>query len=365
MAVTPHGTYNFCAGPGTLPRAVAARVRAEFAGHVRDGASVVEISHKSRRFTALLEETEQRFRRLCELPDDHRLLFVHGGARMQCSAVPLNLLARSPSRTAGYVDSGLFAQQARREGARFGRAVTVASSEGTGFDRIPEVDPRRCPGDAAYLHLTSNNTVYGTRWTRFPEVRAPLVVDATSDILSRRLDLGRFGLLYAGFQKNLGPASMALVTARSDLLGHALPHTPRLLDYSVYASTRSLDNTPNTFAVFVLSLVLEWIAEQGGLGPVEKANEHKAATLYRELDASDFYVPMALPAHRSVTNIVFRLADESLTGAFVAQAADAGLLGLAGHRVAGGVRASVYNGMPQEGVAALAGFLRDFERRMG
>ncbi|MEU6995356.1 3-phosphoserine/phosphohydroxythreonine transaminase [Streptomyces sp. NPDC046465] len=365
-AAPPRYAYNFCAGPATLPRPVAERIREEFLAHAGDGASVVEISHKGARFAHILDTVETLFRSLCALPRSHHLFFMHGGARMQCSAVPLNLIGRSATRTAGYVETGLFARQAAREGARYGTARTVASSAATSFDRIPAVPARDCPSDAAFLHLTSNNTVYGTRWTDFPhDVPAPLVADATSDILSRRLDHDRFGVVYAGFQKNLGPAGMALVTVRDDLIGHALPGTPRLLDYAVQADTRSLDNTPNTFALFVLSLVLEWVRDQGGLAVVERHNEAKAALLYGALDRSAFYRPTARAEHRSVTNIVFRLADESLTGEFVALAESEGLLGLAGHRTVGGVRASVYNGMSEDGVRALAGFLREFERLRG
>ncbi|WP_079027739.1 3-phosphoserine/phosphohydroxythreonine transaminase [Streptomyces rimosus] len=360
------GAYNFSAGPATLPRPVARRVREELAAHAGDGASIIEISHKHPRFRGVLDTAVALFREVTGLQEEHHVLFVHGGARMQCAAVPLNLIGRSPTRTAGYVVTGLFAQQAQREGARYGTAAIVAGSRDTGFDRIPEVTARHCPPDAAFLHLTSNNTVYGTRWNDFPrDCPAPLVADATSDILSRRLDHGRFGIVYAGFQKNLGPSSMALVTVRDDLLGHALPETPRLLDYSVYAASGSLDNTPNTFAVFVLSLTLEWIRDQGGLAAVERTNLAKARLLYEELDRTAFYRPTARPDHRSVTNIVFRLADESLTGEFLARAQAEGFLGLAGHRLVGGVRASVYNGMPQEGVQALADFLREFARERG
>ncbi|WP_405699996.1 3-phosphoserine/phosphohydroxythreonine transaminase [Streptomyces sp. NBC_01383] len=365
-AAPPRYAYNFCAGPATLPRPVAERIREEFLAHAADGASVIEISHKGPRFSGILDTVETLFRRLCALPRNHHLFFMHGGARMQCSAVPLNLIGRSAARTAGYVETGLFAQQACREGARYGTVSTVAGSAATAFDRIPPVRARDCPEDAAFIHLTSNNTVYGTRWTDFPQdLPAPLVADATSDILSRRIDHTRFGVVYAGFQKNLGPSGMALVTVRDDLVGHALAGTPRLLDYAVQAETRSLDNTPNTFALFVLSLILEWVRDQGGLAAVERNNEAKAALLYGELDRSSFYRPTARPEYRSVTNIVFRLADESLTGEFLALAESEGLLGLAGHRTVGGVRASVYNGMPEDGVRALAGFLREFERLRG
>lgn len=342
------------------------RVRDEFLAHAYDGASVVEISHKSDRFITLLESTVAMFRELTGLPDSHQVLFMHGGARMQCSAVPLNLIVRSSTRRSGYVETGLFARQARVEGGRYGTASVVASSERTGFDRIPAVGAEHCPEGAAYIHLTSNNTVYGTRWQRFPkELPAPLVVDATSDLLSRELDLSRFGVTYAGFQKNLGPSSMALVLVREDLLGSALPETPLLLNYEVYATSRSLHNTPNTFAIFVLSFVLEWIREQGGLKAVEDLNLEKARLLYRELDRSGFYRPTAHPEHRSITNITFRLADESLTSSFLDFAVDAGMLGLQGHRTVGGLRASMYNGMPLAGVAALTDVLQEFERLHG
>ncbi|MBZ4321106.1 3-phosphoserine/phosphohydroxythreonine transaminase [Streptomyces huiliensis] len=358
--------YNFCAGPATLPRSVMRRVREEFAAHADDGTSVIEISHKSPRFTALLDSVVARLRKLCGIPDGYHVLFVHGGARMQCSAVPLNLISRSPGRTSGYVETGLFARQARAEGARYGTAAVVAGSADTGFDRIPDVRPEDCPPDAAYIHLTSNNTAYGTRWHTFPRgLPGPLVADATSDVLSRRLDFSRFGVVYAGFQKNLGPSSVALVVVRDDLLGHALPGTPLLLDYAVYAASRSLHNTPNTFALFVLSLYLDWIDEQGGLDAVERVNRAKADVLYEELDRSSFYRPTAHPDHRSITNITFLLPDAEATADFLRHAEAEGLRGLAGHRSVGGIRASVYNGMPPAGVRALAGFLREYERTRG
>jgi phosphoserine aminotransferase len=285
---------------------------------------------------------------------------------MQCSAVPLNLIARSATRRSGYVETGFFAREARREGARYGTATVVASSAGTGFDRIPVLPAGGGPPDAAYLHLTSNNTVYGTRWHTFPTgCAAPIVVDATSDILSRRWDYSRFGIVYAGFQKNLGPASLALVVVRDDLLGHALPETPLLLNYEAYAKNQSLQNTPNTFAIYIMALMLEWIQAQGGLDAVEAVNNAKAELLYRELDCSDFYLPTAHRDHRSITNITFRLREESRTAEFVERSAARGLLALGGHRTVGGLRASIYNGMPLAGVRALVGFMREFERHGG
>lgn len=342
------------------------RVREEFLAHRSDGTSVIEISHKSPRFTTLLESTVEMLRDVTGLPPGYHVLFVHGGARMQCSAVPLNLIARSGTRTAGYVETGTFARQAREEGSRYGAASVIACSADTGFDRIPVVRAEDCPQDAAYLHLVSNNTEYGTRWQDFPEdCPAPLVADATSEILSRRLDHSKFGITYAGFQKNLGPSSLALVLIRDDLLGSALPQTPLLLNYSVYVKSHSLHNTPNTFAIFVLYLILEWIRDQGGLEAIEKTNIAKADLLYRELDCSAFYRPTAYRDHRSITNITFRLADESMTADFLSYAAAQGLAGLAGHRVLGGVRASIYNGMPTVGVSVLVDVMREFERTRG
>jgi phosphoserine aminotransferase len=362
----PRVTYNFSAGPAVMPRPVMQRVREEFLAHLQDGTSVIEISHKSPRFTSLLESTVEMLRDVTGLPEEYHVLFVHGGARMQNSAVPLNLIARSGTRTSGYVETGTFARQAREEGSRYGTATIIACSEDTGFDRIPVMHAEDCPSDAAYMHVVSNNTEYGTRWHDFPQdCPAPLVVDATSDILSRRLDHSQFGITYAGFQKNLGPSSLALVIIRDDLLGSALPQTPLLLNYGVYARSRSLHNTPNTFAIYVLSLILEWIRGQGGLDAVEKTNIDKADMLYRELDGSGFYRPIAHRDHRSITNITFRFADESMTAGFLSYAAAQGLAGLAGHRVAGGVRASIYNGMPVDGVSTLVDVMREFERTQG
>ncbi|HKR48525.1 MAG TPA: 3-phosphoserine/phosphohydroxythreonine transaminase [Pseudonocardiaceae bacterium] len=358
--------YNFCAGPAMLPRAVMRRIHDEFLDYHGIGASIIEVSHKSPMFRDVLDNAIELFRELSGLPDDYYVLFVHGGARMQFSAVPLNIIARSATRLSCYVETGLFAQQARAEGTRYGTTTVVASSADTGFDRIPVVPPYSCPADAAYLHITSNNTVYGTRWNDFPTGFAlPLVVDATSDILSRRLDHSQLGITYAGFQKNLGPSSLALVVIRDDLLGHALPETPLLLNYQVYAESQSLYNTPNMFGIYVMALILEWILEQGGLDAVEAVNNAKADLLYRELDRSGFYRPTALEDHRSITNVTFHLRDESLTAKFLEHSAAQGLLALRGHRTVGGVRASIYNGMPMEGVAALVEFMREFERTQG
>lgn len=342
------------------------RIQEEMLDYHGIGASIIELGHRTPEFRAVMATATDLFRKITGLPDDYHVLFVHGGARMQFSAVPLNLVGRSPARLSCHVETGYFSQRAREEAQRYGATKTIASSAETGFDRIPTVRCDNCPADAAYVHITSNNTVYGTRWTHFPrDLPAPLVADATSDLLSRRIDIGAFGLVYAGFQKNLGPSSLALVVVRDDLLGTALPGTPTLLDYATYARSESLANTPNTFAIYVMSLMMQWVEDRGGLEAVEAANTAKATLLYAALDRSTLYVPTAQPAHRSITNVTFRLRDESLTAAFLDESASHGLLALNGHFSVGGLRASIYNGMPIAGVEALVEFLDAFDQRSG
>ena len=359
-------TYNFSAGPAMLPRPVLRQVQDELLDFRGIGASVIELGHRTPTFAAVADTATRLFRQITGLPDHYHVLFVHGGARMQFSALPLNLLGRSPTRLSAHVETDYFSVRAREEAQRYGPTEVVATSEPTGFDRIPDVVPEACPTDAAYLHLTSNNTVAGTRWTEIPSgLPVPVVVDATSDLMSRRIDLARCGVVYAGFQKNLGPSSLALVVVRDDLLGLALPETPHLLNYSVYAETGSMANTPNTFAIYVMSLMMAWVVEEGGLPAVEVANQAKADLLYAALDRSRLFVPTAHPGHRSHANVTFRLPGEELTDAFVAQGEARGLLALRGHFSVGGLRASLYNGMPVEGVEALVDFMEDFERASG
>lgn len=356
--------YNFGAGPAMLPAEVMERVQREFLDYRGIGASVVEISHRSKEFGEIIDRTDELLAELADIPSDYRILYVHGGAQMQFSAVPLNIINRRPARKAAFVLTGNWAVKAAREAGRYGAAAIAASSEDSGFDRIPDFDPAALDPDCSYLHITSNNTLFGTRWHRFPDAgEIPLVADMTSDFLSRRIDVGRFGVIFAGLQKNLGPAGLALVLAREDLLGHALPETPQLLDYQVYAEQHSLANTSNTFAIYVMSLVLEWLKRQGGVDGIEAVNEAKAKLLYERIDGSGFYLGAARPEHRSITNVTFRLADDSRLDAFLEQAEAAGLYALKGHRAVGGVRASIYNAMPLAGCRALADFMTEFERR--
>lgn len=358
--------YNFGAGPAMLPDEVMEKAREEFTDFRGMGASIIEISHRSSEFGEVLDQTDSLFRELAGLPDDYELLYVHGGAQMQFSAVPLNLLDLNPAHKAAYVETGNFAQLARKEAQRFGNVSVAASSEDTQFDRIPVLDTQALDPDNSYVHITSNNTIFGTRWNRFPDTGdIPLVADMTSELLSRELDYRRFGVIFAGLQKNLGPSGLAAVLIRRDLLGHALPHTPGLLDYSVYAKNHSMSNTANTFAIYMMGLVLQWLKDQGGVSVIEKRNAEKAQLLYDLIDSNDFYRGTAHPEHRSEMNVTFNLADSSLEKAFLDEALQHDLYALKGHRLVGGIRASIYNAMPMAGCRALADFMQDFARRHG
>ncbi|PLY02343.1 MAG: 3-phosphoserine/phosphohydroxythreonine transaminase [Desulfuromonas sp.] len=358
--------YNFGAGPAMLPIPVMEKIQREWLDYNGMGVSIIEISHRAKEFVAVLEEAQALFRELTGLPDNYRILFVHGGARMQFSALPLNFAGRSPERTCLYVESGNFAKLAAKEAANLCNVVTIASSAATDYDRIPELASEQIDPSAAYLHITGNNTIYGTRWNVFPETGGvPLIADMTSELLSRKIDFSRFGVVYAGLQKNLGPSGMAMVIVREDLLGHADLQTPTLLNYTQCDKDNSLTNTTNTFAIYVIKLVLEWLKEQGGVEVIEALNEEKAARLYQVIDAADFYRGIALPEHRSIMNVSFRLPSEELDKAFLKEAEAIGLYALKGHRNAGGVRASIYNPMPMAGVEKLATFMEEFARRNG
>lgn len=358
--------YNFGAGPAMMPIEVMEKAQSEFLDYNGMGASVIEISHRSKEFDAIVDRCDALIRELSGLPDNYKILYVHGGARMQFSAMPLNLLQRSASHKAVYFETGNFAKLARKEAERYGNIKIAANGEATNYDRIPEVNPADIDQDAAYAHLTSNNTIFGTQWREFPDTGAvPLVADMTSEIFSRVIDYSRFGAVYAGFQKNLGPSGVALVLMREDLIGNAMPQTPALLDYKVYLDNHSMANTINTFAMYMLMLMLEWKKEKGGIAALQQINEQKASTLYQLIDNSDFYVGSAQPESRSVMNVTFNLANNDLAGKFLEEALQNGLYALKGHRAVGGIRASIYNAMPLAGVEALADFMREFERVNG
>ena len=358
--------YNFAPGPAMLPRPVMDRLRSEVLDFEGLGAAAFEISHTSPPFKRLLAETEEMLRELMAIPPDYKVIFCHGGATMQFSMVPLNLMQRRPAGRGLYVESGDFARRAIEEGGRYGPIRVVASSATERYAKVPTIPPEALDLAASYLHVTVNNTLIGTQMKEIPDTGdLPLVGDVTSEILSRSLDVRRFGVLYAGAQKNLGVSGMSVAVIREDLLGHAFPYTPNLLNWKTLADTGSLANTIHTFAVYAMHRVLEWTREQGGVAALSRVNEQKAALLYEVLDTSDFYVPLAHPEHRSMLNVSFTLADETLLPTFLNEALAEGLYALKGHKVVGGLRASIYNAMPLEGVQALAQFMTGFVRRHG
>lgn len=358
--------YNFGAGPAMLPLAVLEKAREEFLDWNGLGMSVIEVSHRSAEFEGLLSETDQLLRELAALPDNFDILYVHGSAQMQFAAIPLNLMPLKPAHKAAFIESGHWTVLARKEAARYGQAITVASSESSNFDRIPQYDVSTLDRDTSYVHITSNNTLFGTRWHEFPDTGdIPLVADMTSELMSRVIDYNRFGVVFAGLQKNLGPSGMAAVLIRKDLIGHAMPQTPNLLNYDTYAKNHSMPNTINTFAVYMMNLVLKWLKEQGGVPAMEKINAQKASLLYQTIDNNAFYSGTADKAHRSQMNITFTLANSDLDKQFLQEAQARGLYALKGHRIVGGMRASIYNAMPLEGCQALADFMVDFARRNG
>lgn len=358
--------YNFGAGPAMLPLPVLEKIQAEFLDFQGIGASIIEISHRSAAFETVLARCDALIREVAALPDNFRILYTHGGAQMQFAAAPLNLLGLKPSHKAAYTETGNFSRLANREAGRYGDIRIISSSADTAYDRIPPFSRDMLDDDTSYAFLTSNNTIYGTRYLEYPDMGdIPLVIDATSDILSTPIDFSRVGMMFAGLQKNLGPPGTALVLIRDDLIGHALERTPSLLNYAVYDKNHSLANTNNTFAIYTMSLVLEWLKEQGGPEAIAKVNQRKAETLYATIDASDFYQGTAQSQYRSLTNVTWTLPDETLTQRFLAEALDNGLYALKGHRAVGGIRASIYNAMPLAGCEKLADFMREFERVKG
>jgi phosphoserine aminotransferase len=359
-------TYNFSPGPAVLPLPVLEKVQKELLNYRECGASILEISHRSKEFLPILDETQQLFRQLTQLPDNYRLLFFSGGAQMQFSAVPLNLLSRSASNRASYAVTGKWGELALGEGNRYGSAIEWVHGRENRYNQIPNVhaeDLERLK-DSAYLHLTSNNTLYGTQWNQFPQTgEVPLVIDATSDILSREVDFSQFGLVYASLQKNLGPAGLTLVVVREDLLGHHLPQTPKLLQYQAIDSQNSLNNTINVFAVYMMRYILEWYQKQGGVATMEQQNRQKAKLIYDCLDESDFFLTNVNPSDRSLVNVIFNLPTSELLQQFLWECEEVGLLALTGHREVGGVRASLYNALPSAAVERLVEKMRDFERK--
>ncbi len=356
--------YNFSSGPAVLPVSVLEQVQRDLVALPGVGMSVMEISHRSSTFEAIIGQAEADIRRLAGVPDGYRILFLQGGASLQFSMVPMNLLTEGT--TADYINTGSWAEKAVKEARRVGNVHVTGLPDGAPFDRIPtDAECAFTPG-AAYVHMTSNNTIEGTQWHRLPDIGdAPLVSDASSDIFSGPIDIARYGLLYAGAQKNLGPSGVVLVIIREDLLERSSKSLHTMLSYAVQAENGSLYNTPPAFGVYVLGLVMRWLLELGGLPAIAAINERKAAKLYGELDRTGFWRPTAQADSRSQMNVTFRLASEDIETAFIRESTAAGFDGLKGHRSVGGMRASIYNAFPEAGIDDLIAFMREFERRNG
>ena len=356
--------FNFSAGPAVLPVAVLEQAQRDLVALPGVGMSVMEISHRSKVFEDLLAKAIAGIRELAGVPSNYRILFLQGGASLQFSMVPMNLL--QAGTTADYVDTGTWAVKAIEEARRVGTVNVTGSTKADKYNRIPTQGELRVTPEAAYVHITTNNTIEGTEWKTPPDVgQVPLVAYASSDILSGPIDVCRFGLIYAGAQKNLGPSGVTVVIIREDLLGRSGASLPAMLNYKVQAENNSLYNTPNTFGIYILGLVTQWLKSLGGLPGIARINQRKAATLYAEIDRTGFYRGTAQKESRSVMNITFRLPSEELEKTFDRQASAAGFDGLKGHRSVGGLRASIYNAFPEEGVDGLVDFMREFERTHG
>jgi phosphoserine aminotransferase len=356
--------FNFSAGPAVLPLPVLEQAQRELVSLPGVGMSVMEISHRSKAFETLLDTAVADIRGLAGIPEDYSILMLQGGASLQFSMVPMNLL--SPGTTADYIDTGSWAEKAAKEAARVGTVNVTGSTKADNYSRLPKPGEIALTPGAAYVHITTNNTIEGTEWLTPPEVgSAPLVADASSDIFSQPIDISRFGVVYAGAQKNLGPSGVTLVIIRRDLLARSSKTLPTMLSYQVMAENNSLYNTPNTFGVYILGLTMKWLKSLGGLAAIGQLNARKASLLYGEIDRTGFYRGTAQPDSRSRMNVTFRLPSEELEKRFEKEATAAGLDGLKGHRSVGGMRASIYNAFPEAGVDALVQFMREFERKNG
>jgi phosphoserine aminotransferase len=357
-------TYNFSAGPAVLPQEVLIEAQNELLDYRGTGMSVMEMSHRSATFVDIMDRAEASLRQLMNIPDNYKVLFLQGGATSQFSMVPLNLLRNS--RKADFINSGSWSKKAIAEMKKWGTPNVVASSEDKNFTYFPEANPESFDPEADYLHITTNNTIFGTRITAIPDTgNVPLVADMSSNILSETYRVEDFGLIYAGAQKNIGPAGVTIVIIREDLVGHAKADTPIMFDYKTHVGKKSAYNTPPCFAIYMAGLVFDWTLKQGGVAAMEEKNKAKAGILYDLLDDSDFYVAPVRKSDRSLMNVPFRTLNPDLDAKFIAEAAQEGLVTLKGHRSVGGMRASIYNPMPREGVEALVNFMKEFEKNNG
>lgn len=354
--------YNFSAGPSILPESVLRRAADEMLDYQGSGQSVMEMSHRSKVYEGIINSAESLLREVMGIPDNYKVLFLQGGASSQFAMVPMNLMAKSGK--ADYVITGQWATKAYKEGARYGQANIVASSKDKTFSYIPKLDPATFTPDADYFHICLNNTIYGTKFHTLPETgNVPLVADVSSCILSEPIDVSKFGVLYAGAQKNMAPAGLTVVIIREDLIGHAMDITPTMFNYQTHADNGSMFNTPPCYTIYMAKLVLEWLKNDiGGLEEMKKINENKAKLLYDFLDQSKLFKGTVVPEDRSLMNVPFITGNEELDAKFVKEAAAADFVNLKGHRSVGGMRASIYNAMPTEGVEKLVAFMEQFEK---
>lgn len=356
--------YNFSAGPSMLPEEVLRTAAAEMLEYGQTGQSVMEMSHRSKEYQTIIDTAEKDLREIMNIPENYKVLFLQGGASTQFAMVPMNLMNKN--KKADYIITGQWAKKAYKEAARYGNARAIASSEDQTFSYIPKITPDMIDPEADYVHICMNNTIYGTKWQELPETgNVPLVADISSCILSEPIDVSKFGILYAGAQKNVAPAGLTIVIIREDLIGNAMDITPTMLNYATHADNGSMFNTPPCYAIYMAGLVFKWLKQLGGLAEMKKINEKKAKMLYDFLDSSALFKGTVVPEARSLMNIPFVTGNTELDAKFVAESKKAGFVNLKGHRSVGGMRASIYNAMPIEGVSALIAFMKKFEEENG
>jgi phosphoserine aminotransferase len=354
--------YNFSAGPSMLPLSVLEKAAGELVNYGDTGMSVTEMSHRSPAYEKIIADTQAKLRLLMNIPDNYKVLFLQGGASTQFAAIPYNLLVGSGK--ADYIVTGQFAKKAYSEAKKYGDIKLVASSEDKNNTYIPQLKREDFRADADYVHICFNNTIYGTKYNYIPDTgNVPLVADMSSCILSEPVDVSKFGLIYAGAQKNMAPAGLTVVIVREDLIGHARADTPSMFDYKLMAENDSMYNTPPCYSIYMAKLVFEWLADLGGLEEMKKINMNKAALLYDYLDSSDYYIAPPEKDYRSIMNVVFVTGKEDLDKKFAKEAESAGLVSIKGHRSVGGMRASIYNAMPEEGVKKLVAFMENFKNK--
>ena len=356
--------FNFSAGPAVLPEEVLKQAQEEMLDYRGAGMSVMEMSHRSKTFDNIIKEAEADLRKLLDIPENYHVLFLQGGATLQFSMIPLNIMP--PKNKADYIVTGAWSKKAVKEAKRVGEVNIAASTEDENFTRLPRQDELKLTPDASYVHFTSNNTIFGTEYKTEPEVGdVPLVCDASSDILHKKIDVTKYALIYAGAQKNMGPSGVALVIIRDDMVQRSSDDLHTYLNYQIHVSKNSLYNTPNTYGIYIIGLVYKWLLDMGGLDAIYKRNVEKANYLYDYIDNSDGYYKgtVTVKEDRSLMNVTFRMQSEELEKKFIAEATERGLVGLKGHRSVGGLRASIYNAFPPEGVEALVDFMKEFKEK--